>query len=114
MANVYAQGERLRVLDWGDASISHPFASLLVTFRFLEQVTRLPAGDPWFARLRDAYLEPWGQDLSPVFALAMRLAAFAHVFAWARHRDHLPEEARLAFDEQFPIVLRRAIAQTLE
>jgi hypothetical protein len=114
MANVYAQGERLRVLDWGDASISHPFASLLVTFRFLEQVTRLPAGDPWFARLRDAYLEPWGQDLSPVFALAMRLAAFAHVFAWARHRDHLPEEARLAFDKQFPIVLRRAIAQTLE
>ena len=33
MANVYAQGERLRLLDWGDASISHPFASLVVTFR---------------------------------------------------------------------------------
>jgi len=30
-ANLYAQGERLRVLDWGDASISHPFASLVVT-----------------------------------------------------------------------------------
>ena len=29
MANVYAQGEQLRVLDWGDASISHPFASLV-------------------------------------------------------------------------------------
>jgi hypothetical protein len=37
MANVYARGGRLRVLDWGDASISHPFASLVVTFRFLEQ-----------------------------------------------------------------------------
>jgi hypothetical protein len=31
MANVYAHGERLRLLDWGDASISHPFASLVVT-----------------------------------------------------------------------------------
>jgi hypothetical protein len=58
MSNVYAQGEQLRVLDWGDSSISHPFASLVVTFRFLEEVTELQPDDPWFARLRDAYLEP--------------------------------------------------------
>jgi Phage integrase family/Phosphotransferase enzyme family len=30
-ANLYVQGDRLRVLDWGDASISHPFMSLVVT-----------------------------------------------------------------------------------
>jgi hypothetical protein len=42
------------VLDWGDSSISHPFVSLVVTFRFLEEVNELPPGDPWFARLRDA------------------------------------------------------------
>jgi aminoglycoside phosphotransferase (APT) family kinase protein len=42
MANVYAQGGQLRVLDWGDSSISHPFASLVVTFRFLEEVNKLP------------------------------------------------------------------------
>src|SRR5262249_10332456 len=59
-ANLYADGGCLRVLDWGDASISHPFASLVVTFRFLEERTKLTPGDPWFARLRDAYLEPWG------------------------------------------------------
>src|SRR5206468_12290114 len=53
MANVYARGERLRLLDWGDASISHPFASLVVTFRFLEERNGLPPGDLWFARLRD-------------------------------------------------------------
>jgi hypothetical protein len=46
MANVYAKGERLRVLDWGDTSISHPFASLVVTFRFLEERNRLPPDDP--------------------------------------------------------------------
>ncbi len=111
MANVYAQGERLRVLDWGDASISHPFASLVVTFRFLEEVTKLPPGDPWFARLRDAYLEPWGQGLAGAFALAIRVGAFAHAFAWTRQREHLPEDARPEFDRWFAIVLRRAIAQ---
>jgi hypothetical protein len=111
MANVYAQGERLRLLDWGDASISHPFASLVVTFRFLEERNGLPPGDPWFARLRDAYLEPWGRDLADAFALAFRVGTFAHTFAWVRQRDHLPEEAWPEFD---PIVPRRAVAQTLE
>jgi hypothetical protein len=114
MANVYAQGERLRLLDWGDASISHPFASLVVTFRFLEERNKLPPGDPWYARLRDAYLEPWGNGLADMFALAIRVGTFAHTFAWARQRDHLPEQARPDFDRGFPIVLRRAVAQTLE
>jgi hypothetical protein len=114
MANLYVQGKRLRLLDWGDASIAHPFASLVVTFRFLEERTRLPPGDPWFAQLRDAYLEPWGRGLAGTFALAIRVGTFAHPCAWARQRDHLPEEARREFDRWFAIVLRRAIAQTFE
>jgi len=114
MANLYVKDERPRLLDWGDASISHPFASLVVTFRFLEERTKLPPGDPWFARLRDAYLEPWGRGLAGAFALAIRIGTFAHTFAWARQRDHLPEQARPEFDKGFPIVLRRAVAQTLE
>jgi hypothetical protein len=113
-ANVYAEGERLRLLDWGDASISHPFASLVVTFRFLDEINKLPPGDPWFARLRDAYLEPWGQGLTDAFTLAIRVGSFAHTFAWARQRDHLTEDARPDFDRRFPTVLRRAIAHTCE
>ena len=112
MNNVYAHSDRLRVLDWGDSSISHPFASLVVTFRFLEERNELPPGDPWFARLRDAYLEPWGSGLIDTFDIALRAGAFAHVIAWARQRDHLPAEARSDFDKGFTIVLRRALAQT--
>ena len=111
MGNVYAEGERLRVLDWGDSSISHPFASLVVTFRFLEEVTGLPPADAWFERLRDAYLEPWGCELTPVFALALRVGAFAHTFAWVRQRDRLPDEARGDFDTGFRRVLCRALGQ---
>ena len=114
MANVYAAGERLRFLDWGDSSIAHPFASLVVTFRFLEERNGLPPGDPWFARLRDAYLEPWGEGLADTFALALRVGTFAHTFAWARQRDHLAGPDRAAFDEWYPVVLRRALAQTLD
>jgi hypothetical protein len=114
MANVYTKEERLRVLDWGDSSISHPFASLVETFRFLESVNELPLDDPWFTRLRDAYLEPWGPDLADTFALAMRVGTFAHTFAWIRQRDHLPETERPGFDKWFPVVLRRAVAYTDE
>jgi hypothetical protein len=109
-ANLYSQAGRLRVLDWGDSSISHPFASLVVTFRFLEQINKLPPGDPWFSRLRDAYLEPWGSGLVDAFALGMRVGTFAHAFAKTRQRAALPVEVRPHFDEDFRIVLRRALA----
>lgn len=112
--NLFAQGERLRLLDWGDSSISHPFASLVVTFRFLEKINQLAPADPWFGRLRDAYLEPWGHGLAGTFKLALRVGAFAHTIAWARQRDALPDEARAPFNIGFQMVLRRAIAQTFD
>jgi hypothetical protein len=111
-ANVYRRGAELRFLDWGDASVSHPFISLVVTFRFLDELNKLPPADPWFARLRDAYLEPWGKGLTAAFELAIRVGAFAHAVAWQRQRDSLPEEARPSFDRWFGVVLRRAVART--
>jgi hypothetical protein len=114
MNNVHEQDGRLRILDWGDSSIGHPFASLVVTFRFLEETTRLAPGDPWFARVRDAYLEPWGTGLTDTFELAVRVGTFAHAIAWTRQRDNLPESFRPRFDSAFAIILRRAVALTGE
>jgi Phosphotransferase enzyme family len=109
MGNVYALDDELRVLDWGDASVAHPFASLVVTFRFLEQVNGLRQDDPWFARLRDAYLEPWGSGLTETFDLALRIGVVAHAIARKRQRDFLPAEARPRSDGEYSVVLRRAL-----
>ncbi|WP_203658217.1 hypothetical protein [Actinocatenispora rupis] len=106
MTNLYG---RARVLDWGDASVSHPFFSLVVTFRFLEERTGLPLDDPWYARLRDAYLEPWGGDFRDTFELALRVGAVAHAIAWTRQRDFLPPAELPGFDEGFAHILRRAL-----
>ena len=111
-ANVYSDGKQLRLLDWGDSSVAHPFFSLVVTFRFLEEINKLLPSDPWFARLRDAYLEPWGSGHEETFALAMRVGKFAHAFAWARQRDALPPEEHPRFDEWYRVVIRRAVAET--
>jgi hypothetical protein len=108
-ANVYERNGRMLVLDWGDSCVSHPFASLVVTF---EHLFDLPHGDPWFARLRDAYLEPWGTGALETFELAFRVGTIAHVFAWWRQHDHLPSDTRPEFMERFADVIRRAVAYT--
>jgi hypothetical protein len=112
MANLYTDGRRFRVVDWGDSSVAHPFFSLLETFQFLEVFNGLGPDDPWFRRLRDAYLEPWGSGLEEAFEIAIGVGWFAHAIAWTRQRDALPREARPDFERAFRIVLRRAIAQT--
>jgi Phosphotransferase enzyme family len=112
MANLYSDGGKLRVVDWGDSSIAHPFFSLVVTFRFLEEVNHLAPADSWFRRLRDAYLEPWGSGLEETFEIAIRAGWFAHAIAWTRQRDALPPQAWPDFDRAFSIILRRALVQT--
>jgi Phosphotransferase enzyme family len=108
--NAFVDGDRLRIVDWGDASLSHPFVSLVVTFRFLEERNGLDPVDPWFARLRDAYLEPWGAGLVGAFDLAERLGRFVHAFGWVSLRPLLPPGERAEDDVPFRIVLRRALA----
>ena len=97
--NVYQRDGRLRLLDWGDSSISHPFFSLVVTFRF--------AGES--SKLKEAYLEPWGPDLDEALELALRVGAVAHALAWSRQRDFLSPAERPAFDAPFAEVLRSAV-----
>ncbi|HEV8329989.1 MAG TPA: hypothetical protein VGQ22_01090 [Steroidobacteraceae bacterium] len=65
----------------------------------------------WFARLRDAHLEPWCGNLRDAFALAVRVGTFARALAYIRVRAALRPEERPDFDIDFSIVLRRAIAR---
>jgi hypothetical protein len=112
MNNAYANGDEMRILDWGDASFGHPFFSLFETFRFLVEVNELPPDDPWFVRLRDAYLEPWGGDHRGAFDIALRLGAVSRAIAWLRQRNALPAAAQHGFDDGFDTMLRLAIRGT--
>lgn len=100
-ANVYARDGRLAVLDWGDASVGHPFFSLVATQH--NEGDRVP-----FERLRDAYLEPWGAD-TETFELALEVGWFAYAIAWLRQYDHLQTDSeRTDFMRAFAQVLRHA------
>jgi Phosphotransferase enzyme family len=75
--------------DWGDATLSHPFASLLVSRRVLAATLDVDTDDPAVATVTDAYLRCWG-DVAPAETLATelddvwQLARLSRAWAWAR------------------------------
>jgi hypothetical protein len=88
-ANVFVADGRFRFFDWGDASVSHPFLSLLVALRMAAGALDLRPGDPALGRLRDAYLEPWTPYGTPAALreqcdLALQVAPLARALTWRR------------------------------
>jgi hypothetical protein len=79
----------LRFFDWGDASVGHPFGTLLVTLNVMHDTLDAPARASAMARLRDAYLEPW-TDLADLPALrrsatlACRVTRVSRALSWRR------------------------------
>jgi hypothetical protein len=81
--NVLVAGDGYRIIDWGDAGLAHPFATLLVTLRSvahafeLREWTPFGSSAPELDRLRDAYLELWSDRLPrPDLERLVRLAAW--------------------------------------
>jgi len=75
--------------DWGDAMVSHPFATLLVTRRMLALTLQVEETDAAVSRVTDAYLECWS-DLAPIAQLrdelpdVLQLARVGRAWSWAR------------------------------
>ena len=93
-ANVFVDGTRYTVFDWGDASLGHPFTSLLVTFRTLADKFGLERGGPELRRLRAVYLEAWAEVAEPAaleraVELAVRTGAVGRSMSWLRAIGHL-------------------------
>ncbi|PWR08737.1 phosphotransferase [Micromonospora sicca] len=87
--NVFVGDDGYRFFDWGDASVAHPFGTLLVTLRSVAYAGELAPGDPALIRLRDAYLEAWTDrhdraTLREVAGLAMRVATVSRSLSWRR------------------------------
>ena len=79
----------LVVFDLGDASLAHPFSSLLVTLRSIAARWSLSPGAPELQRLRDCYLEAWRDvhdrdDLEMLALLATRVGKVGRALSWQR------------------------------
>jgi len=69
--------------DWGDSCVSHPFHSLTVALRANAAKFELEPGGVELRRLRNAYLEPFG-DLQEAADLAYWTGTVGRALAWDR------------------------------
>ena len=89
--NISCQDEALRVFDWTESGVAHPFFDLLV---FLNDAARcFPPGA--VASLRDDYLASWS-DGAQQWQSAAPLAAFQQALIYNQVTQHLnPDAPRL-------------------
>jgi hypothetical protein len=88
-SNVFVRDGRARLLDWGEAAVSHPFAGLVNTLRDIAFRRRLKPNGREMRRLRSVYLEPWTsfgspRELSELFDRGYVLGALCRALTWDR------------------------------
>jgi Phosphotransferase enzyme family len=95
------------LIDWAEAAVGHPFASLVVTMRGLADRWGYEPGGPELRRLRDLYLEPWTTfaplpELIELFALAYPLGMVSRARSWDRILTPLDDAERADFNQTVP------------
>jgi hypothetical protein len=85
--NVLAAGPV--IIDWGDAVVGHPFATMLTTLNSVVFQHSLDCGDPSLVRLVDAYTEAWTDvtdraTLRRLVDLAIRVGPLTRALGWRR------------------------------
>ncbi|MEU4399820.1 aminoglycoside phosphotransferase family protein [Micromonospora orduensis] len=104
--NVFAGDAGYRYFDWGDASVAHPFGTLLVTLRSIRYASSRSAENAQLTRLRDAYLEAWTdrydrRTLVEAADLAIGLAPVSRALSWRRALDTV-DESRTDYADAVP------------
>ncbi|HET6627542.1 MAG TPA: phosphotransferase [Nocardioidaceae bacterium] len=98
--------ETARIIDWGDASVGHPFGTMLCTLNSIGWHVGLAPDDARLTRTRDAYLEPFTSyadrsDLVRHVALARRVGCVTR--ALSHQAAFLGASLAAEAKEDFPV-----------
>jgi hypothetical protein len=85
--NLFVRDGQVRVLDWAEALVSHPFVGTVLPLRFAAERLGAAPGSPEVERLRDAYLEPFTRcaplpELREQFGHGYLLGTLVRAVAW--------------------------------
>ena len=107
-----------RIIDWGDASIGHPFGTMLSTLRSIAHHGGCEVDDPRVERVRDAYLEPFTtyasrSELIVLVDVARRVSALTRALSWRAALIESPASVHREYE--FPVRgwLRELMAEPL-
>lgn len=114
-ANTFIRDGRIRILDWGDASVGNPFTSVTGPLRSYGWRFGVAPGDPLLARFRDAYLDAWTAfapraKLVDVFAAAYQLGMVCRIVSHARSLRELDAATRAEYIQDLTLWLRAWLA----
>jgi len=113
--NVLLDGPTYRLVDWGDACISHPFGVFLILRISLAMRGGVEDHGPEVRRVEDAYLAGFS-DLAPVedlrreLLLAEYVQGIARLCTWQRALETATPEESAEWTEQLPGFLAELIA----
>ena len=110
--NVFVRDGKYVFFDWGDACVSHPFHTLVVTLRSVAARLDLEPGGAELLALRDAYLEPFGSFAEPAalrgaFELAYRIGTIGRTLAWYEYVRGVDPRYRAEVGDALPYGLQR-------
>jgi hypothetical protein len=108
---IFVQKGRYLFFDWGDACVSHPFFTLVVTLAVLAHRLGLEHDSRELERFRDAYLEPWTSfrprsELEQAYPIAYRLGVLCRGLTWALILEAIPRPLREDEEDAVPERMR--------
>ena len=114
---VFVRDGHYRILDWGDACVSHPFYSLSVILRSIAYTFKLRHDAPELARVRDAYLEPFSRvatrkQIRAAYPVAARLGWISRALSWALVVENLSPAGKRKERGSVPRSLQRFLEAT--
>jgi hypothetical protein len=106
--------QHLRIFDFADAVVGHPFGSLLVPMNVLSGALEAAPDDPRLLRVVDAYLEPWtnladAATLRRLVPPALRLGRLNRHESWRRVLDTVSDDERAEYGHLQPFWLTKVL-----
>ncbi len=102
--NLFVRDGHVRVLDWAEALVSHPFVGAVLPLRFAAERLGAAPGSAEVERLRDAYLEPFTRcaplpALREQFGHGYLLGTLVRALSWHVALRSQPRERAVALGD---------------
>ena len=109
--NIFLNGEQVTFTDWGESAVSHPFFTMVVLLRSVENSLTLLPDASEIELVRDWYLSGWSDvapqvELKEATVLAEQVGLINRALTWHLVISNLSDELKSKYDKAIPSYLK--------
>jgi hypothetical protein len=106
-----ACAQQVRIFDWGDVSLTHPFMSLRSVLSSISRRGNIPERSPQMEPFIQAYLQPWTQfapygELRQMLTHAQKVWSLVSFLSWQHALQNQCDPRSVSYNYALPAVLR--------